>query len=462
MALGTSERREAEVCVVGAGFAGLAAAKRLADSGHQVVVLEARDRVGGRTWNRTLDDGTVLSVGGTWLGVGQDRMFALCRELGCETYPQYERGQHIIRLDGTNHRYTGMIPRINPLAVVSLGLAFKRLGRMARTLPLDAPWQAKNAKHLDARTLGEWISSRCNIPTVTARQMAGAVMTTLFCSDPAEVSLLGALVLARGGGGFEYYADARNTETHLVEGGVPEVAARMAARLGEAVHLSTPVRRVSQSTSHVEIVSDRIVVRARHVIIATPPPLAGRIVYEPQLPAMHAHLLRRMMAGSIIRGITVYDEPFWRADGLSGMSAAPGSPISVSIDQSPRSGTPGILSSYAFGPQALAIAKLTPAERRDIWLRALAERYGPKALSPAGYLETDWTAEPWSLGGMIGVFAPGVLTISGHTLREPVGRISWAGTERATAMHGLIEGAVRSGEHAADAVLAALSDEATS
>jgi monoamine oxidase len=462
MALGASERRETEVCVVGAGFAGLAAAKRLADSGRQVVVLEARDRVGGRTWNRTLDDGTVLSVGGTWLGVGQDRMFALCRELGCETYPQYERGQHIIRLDGTNHRYTGMIPRINPLAVVSLGLAFKRLGRMARTLPLDAPWQAKNAKHLDARTLGAWISSRCNIPTVTARQMAGAVMTTLFCSDPAEVSLLGALVLARGGGGFEYYADARNTETHLVEGGVPEVAARMAARLGEAVCLSTPVRQVSQSASHVEIVSDRIVVRARHVIVATPPPLANRIVYEPQLPAMHAHLLRRMMAGSIIRGITVYGEPFWRGDGLSGMSAAPGSPISVSIDQSPRSGTPGILSSYAFGPQALAMAKLTPAERRDIWLRALAERFGPKALSPVGYLETDWTAEPWSLGGMIGVFAPGVLTVSGHTLRQPVGRISWAGTERATAMHGLIEGAVRSGEHAADAVLAALSDEAAS
>jgi monoamine oxidase len=175
---------------------------------------------------------------------------------------------------------------------------------------------------------------------------------------------------------------------------------------------------------------------------------------------MHAHLLRRMMAGSIIRGITVYDEPFWRADGLSGMSAAPGSPISVSIDQSPRSGTPGILSSYAFGPQALAMATLMPAERRDIWLRALAERFGPKALSPAGYLETDWTAEPWSLGGMIGVFAPGVLTISGHTLRQPVGRISWAGTERATAMHGLIEGAVRSGEHAADAVLAALSEAA--
>ena len=456
MALGTSERREAGVCVVGAGFAGLAAATRLAAAGHEVVVLEARDRVGGRTWNRRLDDGTVASVGGTWLGRGQDRMFALCRELGCETYPQYERGDHIIRLNGTNHRYQGLIPRINPLALASAGFAFKRLGWMAQTLPLDAPWQARDARRLDATTLGAWIASGWNVPTATARQMINAVMTTLFCSDPAEVSLLGALVLARGGGGFEYYADQRNTETHLVSGGVPELAVRLANRLGAAVCLSAPVRQISQTTSHAEIVSDRIIVQARHVIVATPPPLAGRIVYEPQLPPMQAHLLRRSALGSIIRGIAVYDEPFWRADGLSGLSAAPDSPISVSIDQTPHSGSPGVLSSYAIGPKALDMAQLAPTERRGIWLRALAERYGPKALSPSAYLETDWAAEPWSLGGMIGFFAPGVLTTSGPALRTPAGRIHWAGTERATAMHGLIEGAVRSGEHAADEVLAAL------
>jgi monoamine oxidase len=160
-----------------------------------------------------------------------------------------------------------------------------------------------------------------------------------------------------------------------------------------------------------------------------------------------------MLSGSIVRGITIYDEPFWRNDGLNGMSVAPDLPVPVALDQSPRSGNPGVLASYMLGPQAVRAAGLGPVERRDIWLRALAVRYGPKALSPRTHLETDWSAEQWSLGGMIAHFAPGVLTNFGHALREPAGRIHWAGAERATEMHGLMEGAVRSGEAAADEVV---------
>src|SRR4029077_8152947 len=181
--------------------------------------------------------------------------------------------------------------------------------------------------------------------------------------------------------------------------------------------------------------------------------LASRIEYDPALPTAQAQLLRRMMSGSALRGITIYDEPFWRNEGLNGMSVAPDLPVPVALDQSPRSGSPGILSSYMFGPQAVRAAALDATARRDIWLRALAARYGAKALSPMAHLETDWAAEQWSLGGMIAHFAPGVLTNFGPALREPAGRIHWAGSERATEMHGLMEGAVRSGESAADEVI---------
>jgi monoamine oxidase len=446
------ERLRTDYCVVGAGFAGLSAARWLRDRGKSVALLEARDRVGGRAWNRTATDGTVVSVGGTWLGKRQDRMFALCRELGLEVYPQYERGDTVMRLDGANRRYQ-RIPKVGLFALFSLGLAFWRLDRMAKRLPVDKLWDARGAQALDSSTLGAWVSSPWNVPSAAARKLLNTTMTTLFCVDPDEVSLLGSLVLARGGGRFEYYVDATITETHLVDGGAPELAVRLAAKLGDALHLSSPVRSIRQDDAGVEVFSDRLTVDARRVIVATPPLLASRIEYDPALPDAQSQLLRRMLSGSALRGITIYDAPFWRSDGLSGMSVAPDLPVPVALDQSPRSGNPGILSSYMFGPQAVRAVALDPAERRDIWLRALAVRYGPKALSPQAHLETDWAAEQWSLGGMIAHFAPGVLTNFGHALREPAGRIHWAGAERATEMHGLMEGAVRSGEAAADEVL---------
>ena len=360
-----------------------------------------------------------------------------------------------MRLAGENHRYRGLVPSINPVAVATLGIAFKRLDRLVQRLPIDAPWEARGAASLDSRTLGAWVSSPLNVPSETARSLLRATMTLLFCTDPAEVSLLGALVLARGGGSFEYYTDTKQTETHLVKGGAPELAARLAAGLADAVCLGAPVRTIAQTADDVHVVADTVTVTARRVIVATPPALAGRLEYEPPLPVEHGHLLRRLVPGAIIRFLTVYDEPFWRSDGLSGQSIDPASAVPVAIDQCPPGGSPGVLSSYAVGPAALALAGLDPKERRDVCLRSLADRYGPAARAPAAYLETDWSNERWSLGGMIAPFRPGVLTTYGAALREPVGRIHWASSERATAMHGLMEGAVRSGERSAAQVLAA-------
>jgi monoamine oxidase len=454
------ERLRADACVVGAGFAGLAAARQLVAGGVRVVVLEARHRVGGRTWNREMPDGLSVSVGGTWLGIGQERMFQLCKDVGVDTYEQFSHGDHLVRLDDTNVRYHGSaVPKRYVVGLGAYALAVRRLSRMADRLPLERPWDADGAEELDARTLSEWMSSRRNVPSKLGRELTQMAMRVLFCTDPAELSVLGALVLARGGAGtkrgFEYYTDSALTETHLIDGDPPAVAERIGAGLGDALHLGQAVRAISQSDAGVEVHTDDLVVAAERVIVATPPVLASRIAFDPALPPGHQHLLLRMVPGAAIRVITTYSEPFWREDGLCGESADPHSPVVITIDQCPMDGTPGVLSSYAFGPEALRLARLHAARRRAEWLGELVKRFGAAAGEPTGYLETDWSAEAWSQGGMISHFAPGVLTTYGAALREPAGRIHWAGAERATEMHGLIEGAVRSGERAAREVLAA-------
>jgi monoamine oxidase len=441
--------------VVGAGFSGIAAARRLQDAGVDARVLEARARLGGRVWGREMDDGTVVSVGGTWLGKGQDRLFAIARDVGLTPYPQFEEGEILLRFKEQNHRYRGVIPPVGPFGVAVLGLVLFRLDRLTKRVVREQPWTTRGARRLDSVTLGSAIANPLTVPSRTAREMLDAVFRLTFCADPAEISLLGSMVLAAGTGSFQYFMDSKQTETHLLDGGTPELVARFAQPLGERLELSCPVRRVRQLTGGVEVEADGITVRAQHVIITTPPLLASRIEYDPALPPAHASLLRSYVPGAIIRGVSTYDEPFWRADGLTGETFAPGSPVVVSIDQCPRDGSPGILSGYAMGRDAIRLAALDPQERRRVWLDELAKRLGPKARSPRAFLDVDWTAERWSLGGTIGHLPTGIVTAYGEAIRQPVGRIHWSGTERATEMHGLIEGAVRSGERAADEVLAA-------
>ena len=335
-----ADRIDADVCIVGAGYAGLTAARHLAAAGVRIVVLEARDRVGGRAWTVQTDDGTPLDMGGTWIGPGQDAAYGLAAELGIATYPTYATGETVFTdFDGKVSRYKGNIPPIGALSVASLGQGMFRLDRMAKSVNLDEPWKGKKARGWDNRSVGNWIDSQ--VPMRAANHLLEAAVRGMLTADPSEISLLQFLHLlrsARGGLNGLLSIEGGYQQDRLT-GGAQSMAIAMATELGEVVRLSTPVREVEQDATRVTVHADAIAVHAKRAIVAIPPRLAGKLRYNPSLPAGHAQLLDRMPAGEVIKVMTVYSEPFWRAEGLNGQSVAMDSPSRPRSTRHRRSAT---------------------------------------------------------------------------------------------------------------------------
>lgn len=446
---------DVDCCVVGAGFAGLTAGLRLKQAGHSVALLEARDRVGGRTFTVTRDDGVWIDRGGAWIGPGQDRIYALMQEFGVPEYKQHNDGDAMMIVDGKKHRYGGKLPwSMSPWAVANLGLGLMSIEQMCKTIPRDAPWQVREAAEWDRMSVGDWLER--NVPSKPAREMLDMVLAGTYTSSAAEVSLLWMLLQMSSGGGPTFVISGKGgAQDARPVGGMGAIYRPMVAELGDALHLSRPVRTIIQDVDGVTVQSDGFAVRAHRVIVAIPMAIAASIGYEPALPVDRAMLNQRMPSGAVVKTSVIYDEPFWRADGLSGQSAAPGTPATLTIDACTDIGSPGILCAITEGPAARRLTDLDEEQRKATIIGELVHRFGEKASAPVEFHEQNWTLDRHSGGGMISHTPTGVLTEFGHALRPPCGRIHWAGTETSAVMCGWIDGAIRSGERAAAEVLAA-------
>ena len=445
---------DADVCVVGAGYAGLTAARRLNQGGKSVVVLEARDRVGGRVYSMEGKTGAVLDMGGTFIGPRQDRLHALVKEMGASTFKSNLEGKSLLASYGKTRRYDARkTPRLNPFGLAGFGQAVVRLDRLAKKVPLDAPWNTPNAYELDSQSIASWLT-RASVPTKTARDLLTATFRALFASELNEVSLLNALFLINSGGGLINFMQVDDGyQDSQIEGGMQTMANRMATELGDSLVLNAPVRAITQRDAGATVEGDGVTVRAQKVIMAIPPALAGHVRYDPILPAEHAALFHQMLGGTEIKTVAVYDEPFWRADGLCGASAAMDDIAEVTLDTTQPNGAPGVLASYAAGAKARTLARMSEADRHAAILKIFTTRFGAKATQPLELVDMNWLAEPWTRGCSMARMGTGVITNFFKEIREPVGHIHWAGTETATVSHGAIDGAVRSGERAAQEIL---------
>jgi monoamine oxidase len=447
--------RDADVLVVGAGLSGLSAARALAAGGTRVLVLEARERVGGRTAIAHPREGVGLDLGGTWIGPTQERVVALARELGVPTFAQHGEGENLLELDGRLRRYRGTIPRVGPLTLLDLGRLQAGFGRLARRVDPEAPWASRHAAALDSLTVADWLRRRRH--GRRARALLTIAGRTVWGSEPEELSLLYAAAYAGAAGGMEALLDTEGGAQHWrLEGGAVELSRRLAEPLGDALRLETPVHALRRDADGVRAETPAGTLRAARAVVALPPPLAAGIAFEPALPAAARGETWRM--GTLTKCFAVYPEPFWRRDGLSGEALSDRGPATITFDVSPPGppGGPGVLVGFVGGDDARALARLEPGARRARVLDGFARLFGPAALRAEDWAEQAWAAERWSGGGPVAVAPPGALTAIGPALREPLDRLHWAGTERSARWPGYLEGAVRAGERAAHDVLAAL------
>ena len=440
--------RNADVIVIGAGAAGLKAATELVALGRTVIVLEANDRVGGRL-KAGIVAGQIVDFGGQWVGKGHDVLLEEAKRFGIETYAQYDSGKTVMQLLGKLVQFTGPVPRMPIFSLIELFRMQKRWEHDMATVPADAPWDAPKAKLWDGMTLESWIEK--NLHTRAAREFARLVPRGAWAAEARQVSYLWFLDALRSSHGLDYLMTVKDGALDAkFKGGMHQIVQRLADALGEHLVLGAPVSRIVQTDDGTRVTTPNGEFAARFVIVTAPPAAAARIAFEPHLPSLRDGLHQRMPAGAIMKLVIAYAEPFWRADGFSGQVATDDDTLGIVMDDVRDDGA-ALLLAFIEGRRAVELSGVGKDARREKVIASLVRFFGPKAANFIAYNDNDWTLEPYA-HGYVASMPPGTMTRFGRALREPCGRIHWAGSETAEEWAGYIEGAMRSGIRAAHEV----------
>lgn len=438
-----------DVVVVGAGISGLTAARKLTSEGLSVKVLEANSRVGGRTYVKSLG-GTEFDFGGQWIGPSQHRITALVKELGLELFPTYHEGKNAVDIGGKVTTYKGMIPSLPFYTLPEMQIALMRFNRMTKQVPADDPLRSKKAAKWDSMSLEQFKNKLLRF--TSSRAAFEAATGSVFGHDSSEISLLHFLFYCNAAGGFESLVDVKEgAQQDRIKQCAQSVSIRMAEQLGDQVVLNCPVRTIEQSEDGVKLQSGDGSFEAKRVVVSVPTPMRAGISFRPVLPPAHNQLPQRAPMGGAIKCVATYGDTFWRTRGFSGEAISDGI-IATTFDNTSHDGSQPALLAFVAGKQAYRWRQRPAEDRRQEVLKGLARIFGDEALTPDDYAEQDWASEPWIGGGAVSVLAPGAFAGFYGSLADPVGRIHWAGTETATVWNGYMEGAVQSGDRAAQEV----------
>jgi monoamine oxidase len=448
----------ADVVVVGAGLSGMAAAHTLAAAGKNVLVLEARDRVGGRTYDVHLANGGTVEAGAQFTGPTQTHLEALATALGVTTFQGYNTGNSIFYTNGTAIPYQGTLPPLPAATEQALFTALSTLDSLAATVPVTAPWNTPNAETLDAQTFSSWVLQNVSDPTV--QSILYLIADGTISAEARDMSFLWFLFyVAAAGDENDVGTLERLTGTiggardSRFVGGPQQLSLKIAASLGAKVILNAPVTQIAQTSAGAVVSTELFSVAAGSVVVALPPTLAGRITYCPPLPAQRDQMTQRFPLSSVGKALAIYPTPFWRAAGLNGQAISDSGTARSTFDNSPPDASYGAIAAFIDGDNMRFAENDTNAQLEAAVLQDLTNYFGAQAATPEQLILLRWDSEQYTRGGAPMFTGPGVLTRYGTTIRPADGVIHWAGAEAGDYWAGHMEGAVRSGERAATEIL---------
>ncbi len=456
------QAKASDVVIIGAGPSGMTAAHDLTKAGYSVTVLEARDRVGGRTWSNTID-GAWLEIGGQWVSPDQTALIGMLEELGLKTYDRYREGESVyVAPDGTRTRYTGEMFPVSAATEAAMNSLIATLDALAEQMDPGRPWEHPQARELDTISFHHWLRQQSS--DEEACNNIGLFIAGGMLTKPAHAfSALQAVLMASSAGSFSNLVDEDFILDKRVVGGMQGVSIELARGLGGAVVLNAPVRSVSWEENdgdyRATVVSDAVTVTARRVVMAVPPNLYSRVSFSPPLPRRQHQMHQHQSLGLVIKVHAVYETPFWREDGLSGTGFSASSLVQEVYDNTNYEDSRGTLVGFISDEKADWAFSLSAEERKNAITDSLAQFLGEQAKNPVVYYESDWGSEEWTRGAYASSYDLGGLHRYAKDQLTPVGPIHWSSSDLAAEGYQHVDGAVRMGHFTAERLVAELSGD---
>lgn len=441
-----------EVIIIGAGFSGIAAARKLHQANIPFLVLEARDRLGGRVYTKQLSEDLYLDFGGQWIGPGQERMYQLCHEYGVEYFETYDLGFNILDLNSKAKKFRGLIPKLDVFSLINLDYVLKKLDKLAKSIPLESPWKHPKALKFDSISLAGFLESNCK--TASSKKLVTLALETVFASELNEISLLHALFYFKSGRDLNTLINIKNgAQQHRIVGGMQSLIEKMAEPFKKNILFNKAVKKIIHKNENIIIMGDGFELNCKKIIMAIPPPLAAKLDFEPSLPVEKRQILDRIAMGQVGKCFMVYKKPFWREENFSGQAFADeNSPFQAIFDCSPKDANYGIIMGFTIAKRAREFFSKSKEQRKVLMKTKLTEYFGQGASEPVLYEDFTMTDEAFIRGCYAGLYPTGAWTGFQDAYSSPVGNIHWAGTEASSDWFGYIEGAVRAGEKAAEQI----------